>query len=111
MRRAYSAHACSAQAGSLPATARTWSLATRAFLRCLLCAGCARGGLLHSHGLAAPYFFQVIEVAHRRMHDVHDHVAEVHQHPFAVAFALDAVHRAPFCRTFSCTLSASAFTW
>src|SRR5437763_14965766 len=91
MRRAYSAHACSAQAGSLAATATTCSLATRALLRCLLCAGCARGGLLHSHGLAAPYFFQVVEVAHRRMHAVHDYVADVHPHPFTVAFALDAV--------------------
>src|SRR3954464_324612 len=91
MRRAYSAHACSAQAGSLAATATTWSLGTRALLRGLRRDG-ARSGLLHSHGLAAPYFFQVIEVAHRGMHDVHDHVAEVDQHPFAVAFALDAVH-------------------
>src|SRR2546421_7655350 len=34
---------------------------------------------------------QVVELAHRRMHDVHDDVAEVDQHPFAVGLALDAV--------------------
>src|SRR3954468_25044526 len=91
MRRAYSAHACSAQAGSLAATATTWSLGTRALLRGLGRGG-ARSGLLHSHGLAAPNFFQVVEVTHRGMHDVHDHVAQVDQHPFAVRLTLDAIH-------------------
>src|SRR5690242_19613762 len=85
MRRAYSAHACSAQAGSLAATATTRSLGTRAFF-------VGSGGTLQAYRLPAPDFFQVVEVAHGRMYDVHDHVAEVDQHPFAVCFTLDAVH-------------------
>src|SRR5690349_4260397 len=85
MRRAYSAQACSAQPGSLAATATTWSRGTRALFL-------ASHGAFQAYGLAAPDFFQVVEVAHRRMHDVYDHVAEVHQHPFAIRFALHAVH-------------------
>src|SRR4051794_30753474 len=86
MRSAYSAHASSAQRGSLAASATTCSLGTGAFLR-----GLFGLGALHAHGFAAPHFFEVIEVAHRRMHDVHYDVAQVDQHPFAVRFALDAV--------------------
>src|SRR5438552_18958198 len=84
MRRAYSAQAVSAHAGSLALTARTRSLATNAFLFC-------GGGLRQLHGLAAPYFLQVVEVAHRGMHDVHDDVAEIDQHPLAVRLPFDAV--------------------
>src|SRR5438067_1013137 len=83
MRRAYSAQAVSAHAGSLALTARTRSLATNAFL--------CGGGLRQLHRLATPYFLEVVEVAHRRMHDMHDDVAEIDQHPFAVRFAFDAV--------------------
>src|SRR5438105_7797842 len=86
MRPAYSAHASSAQRGSLAASATTCSLATSSLFR-----GLVRAGTLNAHGLPAPDFFQVVEVAHRRMHDVHDHVAEIDEHPFAVRFALDAV--------------------
>src|SRR6267142_3168543 len=90
MRRAYSVHAVSAQAGSLAAIATTCSLATR-FLLPRRLEVCARGGFLHSDGLAAPDFLQVVEVAHRGMHDVHDHVAEIHQYPLAARLAFDAV--------------------
>src|SRR5256885_12822743 len=96
MRRAYSLQAVSAQAGSLALTARTRSLGTCALFRHRL----LRGGLLlrrpcgscrHGDRLAAPDFLQVVELAPRRMHDVHDDLAEVDQHPFAVGLALDAV--------------------
>src|SRR5205809_6522657 len=87
MRRAYSAQAVSAHAGSLALTARTRSLATSGLPAGALC----RGGLRQLHRLAAPYFLEVVEVAHRGMHDVHDDVAEVDQHPLAVGFALHAV--------------------
>src|SRR5918911_418352 len=87
MRRAYSAHAVSAQAGSLAATATTCSLATRALL-----GGFPGLRAIQSHGFAAPDFLEVVKVAHGGMHDVHHHVAEVHQHPFAVRFPFDAVH-------------------
>src|SRR5260221_2469803 len=91
MRRAYSAHACSAQAGSLAATATTRSLGTgRLLLR--------RGGLrLRSFGLhflAAPHFFQIVEAAYRRVHHVHDDLAQVDQHPFAAFLDLDSIHLA-----------------
>src|SRR6267143_4095317 len=86
MRRAYSPQAVSAQAGSLAATATTCSLATRFLLRRRF-----GDGALDAHRLSAPDFLQVVEVAHRGMHDVHDHVAEIHQHPFAARLALDAV--------------------
>src|SRR3954471_12336587 len=100
MRRAYSAQAVSAHAGSRLLTARTRSLGTRFTLRralggWLFC-GLALwrryfdGGFLHPHGLAAPHFFEVVEVACSRMHDVHYDVAKIHQDPFAVCFALDA---------------------
>src|ERR1700752_4692892 len=80
MRRAYSAQAASAQSGSLALTARTCSLATAfGFLE------------LEAHRLPAPDLLQIVESAHRRMHDVHYHVAEVDQHPLAARFALDAV--------------------
>src|SRR5919201_6320622 len=90
MRRAYSAQAVSAQAGSLAAMATTCSLATGALFRRLLHRR-ARGGSLYSHGLPAPHFLQIVELAHRGMHDVHDHVAEVDQHPFAARLTLDTV--------------------
>src|ERR687888_2789287 len=86
MRSAYSAHASSAQRGSLAASATTCSLATSGLLGGLL-----RTGTVYAHGLAAPDFLQVVEVAHRRVHDVHDDVAQIDQHPLAVRFALDAV--------------------
>src|SRR3954471_11659761 len=84
MRRAYSVQAVSAHAGSLALTARTRSLATHGLLH--------GGGLAHLHGLAAPHFLEVIEVAHGRMHDMDDDIAEIDQHPFAVRLALHAVH-------------------
>src|SRR5256885_2021280 len=46
---------------------------------------------LEAHRLPAPDLLQIVEIAHRRMHDVHDHVAEVDEHPLAARFALDAV--------------------
>src|SRR5438067_2134621 len=86
MRRAYSTQAVSAHSGSLAARATTCSLATRFFLRRRLCRRARQ-----AYGLAAPDFLEVVKVAHRRMHDMHDHVAEVDEHPFAARFALDAV--------------------
>src|SRR3990170_7556515 len=93
MRRAYSAQAASAQSGSLPLSATTWSLGTR--LR-LLFRGLGFAFLAHrlgflAHRLAAPDLFEVVELAHRRMHDVHHHVAQVDQHPFAARLAFHAV--------------------
>src|SRR5919201_2322695 len=97
MRRAYSPQAVSPQAGSLAAMATTRSLATRA----LFLGSGARGGFLYAHGLAAPDFLEIVEVAHRRMHDVHDHVAQIDEHPFAARLALDAVDtRAVFAHLF-----------
>src|SRR5438876_7155973 len=46
---------------------------------------------LELYCLPAPDFLQIVEIAHRRMHDVHHHVAEVDEHPLAARFALDAV--------------------
>src|SRR5574339_617811 len=83
MRFAYSAHASSAQPGSLPPSATTRSLGTLLRLRFFL--------LLELDRLAAPDLLQVVELAHRGMHDVHHHVAQVHQHPLAAPFALHAV--------------------
>src|SRR5687768_3899818 len=82
MRFRYSAQAASAHAGSLALTATTWSRGTRPryFLR-----------RTQPHRLAAPDLLQVVEVSHRGMHDVHDHVAQVDQHPFAARRAFDAV--------------------
>src|SRR6185369_6128975 len=77
MRRRYSSRALRAQAGRLLATASTCSLATRR-------------RLLELYFLVAPELFQVVVAAHGRMHDVHDDVAEVDQHPLAVAPAFDA---------------------
>src|SRR5437660_9778632 len=101
MRRAYSVQAVSAQAGSLAAMARTCSLATRFVLLCRRIGGRTRGGFLDSHRLTAPDLLEVVEVAHRGVHDVYDHVAEIHQHPLAARFALDAVDaRAALSRLF-----------
>src|SRR6185436_1801169 len=86
MRFAYSAQACSAQSGSLPLSATTWSLGTRlGFLFWSFGLG------FHLYRLSTPDFLQVIELAHRGMHDVHHHVAEIHQHPLAARLAFDAV--------------------
>src|SRR6185503_5013383 len=85
MRRAYSTQASSAQPGSLALTARTLSLGTRLLPRRLRLGD-------EAHGLSAPHFLEVIELAHRGMHDVHHHVAEIDQHPLAGLLALDAVH-------------------
>src|SRR6185295_3588913 len=84
MRRAYSAQASSAQPGSLALTARTLSLGTRLFPCRLHLDG-------EAHGLSAPDFLEVIELAHRGMHDVHHHVAEIDQHPLAALFPFHAV--------------------
>src|SRR5687768_805655 len=89
MRLTYSAQACSAQPGSLAATATTWSLGTP--VRLLPGSFPLRRFALESHRLAAPDLLEVVEVAHRGMHDVHHHVAQVHQHPLAALFAFDAV--------------------
>src|SRR4051794_38328450 len=83
MRRAYSAHALSAHAGSLALTARTRSLATRAFFH--------GSRLRQLHRLAAPHFLEVVELAHRGMHDVPHAVAQVDPHPLAVPFAFHAI--------------------
>src|SRR5205814_2851415 len=79
----YSSRALRAQAGRLLATATTWSLAMRLLL--------LRLRFLQLYRLLAPELFQVVVAAHRRVHDVHDDVAEVDQHPLAVPAALDAV--------------------
>ena len=42
--------------------------------------------------LAAPDLFEVVIAADRRLHHVHDDVAEVHQHPLAGLLALDGDH-------------------
>src|SRR6185436_1768319 len=84
MRRAYSAQASSAQPGSLALTARTLSLGTPRLLWFL--------SIDKANRLAAPDFLEVVEVAHRGMHDVHDDVAEVDQHPLARLLAFDAVY-------------------
>src|SRR4051812_22786585 len=92
MRRAYSSHAACAHSGSLALTARTCSLGTSGLflLRRLLGWG-RRGVLLHPDRLTAPHLLEVVELPHRRMHDVHHHVAEIDEHPFARALALDAI--------------------
>src|SRR5260221_2628137 len=84
MRRRYSSRALRAHAGRLLATATSWSLATLR-LRFL-----GLRFLGEPDFLAAPELLQVVVAAHRGMHDVHDDVAEVDQHPLAVAAALDA---------------------
>src|SRR6185503_2157686 len=85
MRFAYSAHACSAHAGSLAATATTRSLGTcRLFLR-------RRSGGFHLHFLPAPDFFEVVKGPYGGMHEVHHDLSEVDQHPLAAFFTLDAV--------------------
>src|SRR4051812_14618973 len=97
MRREYSAQAVSAHAGSLALTATTWSLATGFGLRGLALGGFRHRRLwfrlrsLHLHAFAAPDLLQVVEAAHRRMHHVHHHVAEIDQDPLARRGALDAV--------------------
>src|SRR5262245_48602548 len=85
MRRAYSAQACSAHGASLALSARTLSLGTPPLL--WFCS-CSVG---ETNRLAAPHFLEVVELAHRGMHDVHHDVAEVDQHPFAGLLSLDAV--------------------
>src|ERR671910_2374021 len=84
MRFRYSAQACSAQAGNLALTATTWSLGTRPRFPGGFCA-------LEPDRLAAPDLLEVVEVARRGMHDMHDDVAQVDEHPFAARRALDAV--------------------
>src|SRR2546430_16407431 len=95
MRLAYSAQAVSAQPGSLALTARTLSLGTllcRCFLLLFFLLRFDRGRL-DLDLLPAPDLLQVVELAHRGMHDVHHHVAEIHQHPLAGLLALHAVDR------------------
>src|SRR5688572_5086082 len=84
MRFAYSAHAASAQPGSLALTATTCRRGTRLSFF----------GRFHRDRLAALHFLQVVALAHRGVHPVHHHVAEVDQHPFAALLAFDAVHAA-----------------
>src|SRR5205823_10477948 len=103
MRPSYCAQAVSAQAGSLWPTATTRSLGTRLSLCGALRPGPKahrlRLGLqahrlrlgLQAHRLCAPDLLEVVELARRRMHDVHDDVAEVHQDPLAARFTLDAI--------------------
>src|SRR5712664_378926 len=84
MRPRYSAQAASAQPGSLALTATTRSLGMRFFR--------FEGfGFFHSDRLAAPDFLEVVEAAHRGMHDVHHDVAEIDQHPIPERLAFDAV--------------------
>src|SRR5579862_3286311 len=90
MRLRYSSRALSAQAGSLFATARTSSLGTGAAFGGRFRLGFRSGLRFYLYFLAAPEIFQVVKAAHRGMHDVDHDVAQVHQHPFAVAAALDA---------------------
>src|SRR4029077_3105628 len=75
----------SAQAGSLAAMATTCSLATRWGLLC------RRFRALDAYVLFAPDLLDDVGVAHRGMHDMHDDVAEIDQHPLAARLALDAV--------------------
>src|SRR4051794_893575 len=94
MRLAYSAQAASAHAGSLASSATTCRRAT--FRGLLLRRRLLRHGFRGLVGfqldrLAAPDFFQVVEAAHRRMHDVHHDVAEIDEDPFAARLAFDAV--------------------
>src|SRR5262245_24726814 len=84
MRRAYSSQASSAQPGSLALTARTLNLGTVPLFWFF--------SIHKTNRLAAPHLLEVIELAHRGMHDVNHDVAEVDQHPFAGLLALDAVH-------------------
>src|SRR5919199_5282659 len=83
MRFIYSAQAFSAQSGSRALIATTWSRGTR--LTFVL------GVRVHAHALAAPDFLEVVEAAHGGMHDMHDHVAEIDEHPFPCRLALNAV--------------------
>ena len=46
--------------------------------------------MLHAHGLLAPNIFQVVILANRRLHDVHDAGAAIHDDPFAIVFAFNA---------------------
>src|SRR5262245_7610004 len=41
-----------------------------------------------------PQLLEVVVLAYGRLHDVHDHRAEVHQYPFAGLLAFDAVDAA-----------------
>src|SRR4026208_1316038 len=84
MRRAYSAQAPSAQPGGLALAARTLSLGTPRLFWFF--------SIDKANRLAAPHFLEVIKLAHRGMHDVHHHVAEVDQHPIARLLAFDPVH-------------------
>ena len=44
------------------------------------------------HRLLAPDFFQTVVLADGRLHDVHDHVAQVDEDPFARVFAFQPDH-------------------
>src|SRR6185503_5547195 len=91
MRPRYWSRAAPAQAGSLFATARTCSLGTgRTNRGALSLRGLRFRRRFQLHFLAAPQLLQVVVAANRRVHDVHHDVAEVDQHPIAVALALDA---------------------
>src|SRR5918997_5548800 len=86
MRFTYAAQASSAHPGSLAATARTLSLGT------LLCRGLFLLGCgVEAHRLAAPDLLEVVELSHGGMHDVHDDIAEVDEHPLAGLLAFHAV--------------------
>src|SRR6185503_785075 len=95
MRRTYASRALLAQDGRLLATATTCSLDTNRLFLFLRRRGTPRlrfGRRRQLHFLAAPEFLQVVVAAHGRVHHVDDNVAQVHQHPFAVAPAFDAHH-------------------
>src|SRR5258708_12606995 len=48
----------------------------------------ARGALRRRY---IPQLLESIELAHARQHDVHDHLAQIDEHPVAVLLSLDAV--------------------
>src|SRR5258708_1266356 len=48
----------------------------------------ARGALRRRH---IPQLLESVELAHARQHDVHDHLAQIDEHPVAVLLSLDAV--------------------
>src|SRR3984885_5940490 len=52
----------------------------------------AGGALRHRH---VPQFLETVELAHARQHDVHDHLAQIDEHPVAVLLTFDAVRTEP----------------
>src|SRR6185369_13674449 len=89
MRRAYSAYPAIIQAGSLAlsATRRSFIALPEAAALCCDCAGAA------PRRRRRPELFEIVVGPHRRLHDVHNDVAGIDQHPFARRLAFDADDR------------------